>query len=111
MRQNKIYCLAEIRANAETNCCCGLAPRRDALVAPPCAYHESQASEPRLAASGLAAKIRVECDRVNLSWYFAFHNGTACLLLLLLLLLLYSSVVYEYVFAERCAPSATSLDL
>ena len=60
---------AEIRANAKTNYCCGLAPRRDALKR--CTAQMIQASEPTLVASGLAAKRRAECARVNLSWHLA----------------------------------------
>ena len=37
----------------------------------------THASEPRLTASGLAAKRRGECARVNLSWYFVFRDVIA----------------------------------
>ena len=38
----------------------------------------TQASQPTLAAFGLAAKRRAECARGNVSWYFVFHNVTDC---------------------------------
>ena len=43
-----------------------------------CTAHRTQASEPGLAASDLAAKGRGECAKVNLSWYFLFHNVADC---------------------------------
>ena len=58
----KIGCIvrAEIRANAETNCCCwGLAPQEMRRVR--CTARRNQASESTLTASGLAAKRRAEC--------------------------------------------------
>ena len=46
-----------------------LTPRRDARGA-----LETQASEPSSTAICLAAKRRVECAKVSLSWYFVFQN-------------------------------------
>ena len=66
---------AEIRANAETNCCCGLAPRRDALMR--CTARSIQASEPTLTASGLAAKRRAECT-INTVNLLVFCIATDC---------------------------------
>ena len=43
-----------------------------------CAARRNQVSERRLTASGLAAKRRGECARVNLSSYFEFHHVTDC---------------------------------
>ena len=42
--------------------------------------------------------------RVNLSWYFVFHNVTDCCCCCCC-----TSIVYEYVSLERCAPSALPL--
>ena len=39
----------------------------------------TKASEPTLAAFGLAAKRLAECAIVNLSWYFVFHNVIGCI--------------------------------
>ena len=69
---------AEIGANAETGgCCCGLAPRRDALGAR-CPLRRTRAFEPRLAASGLWWQRDVASAREStyLSWYFGFDNVT-----------------------------------
>ena len=45
-----------------------------------CTARRTQAFEPRLTASGLAAKGRGECaiNRFNLSWYFGFNCMTDC---------------------------------
>ena len=85
---------------AETTCCCcGLAPRRDALRR--CTACRAQALEPTLTASGLAAKRRAECFRVNLSFTIYTYCGT--------MRLTAAAVVYEYVSSERYSPSAPLL--
>ena len=66
-----------------------------------CTARRTQVSELRLTVSGLAAKRRGECARVNLSIFCV--SQCDCLLLL------YSSVVYEYVSTERRVPSALLL--
>ena len=70
---------AEIRANAEANCCCWvLAPRRDALTR--CTTRTIKASEPTLTTCGLVAKWFVGSARFSLSWYaVSWHSSaTAC---------------------------------
>ena len=93
-KKRRFIVRAEIRANAETNCCCSLAPRRYALRR--CPARRIQASEPRLTASGLAAK-----DVPS-----ALESTCLGILFCDTMRLTAAAVVYEYVTTERCAPSA-----
>ena len=85
VRNNRRLVRAEVLEHTpETNCCCGLAPRkktRGALFT----RCRAQAPKPMLTASGLAATRRAECARVNLSWVFRMlaqcrHPSPGCCL-------------------------------
>ena len=71
-----------------------------------CPARRTQAPEPRLTVSGLAAKRRRECARANLSWYLVFHFVTDCCCCCTAVGVVYE---YSYVSAKRCVPSALLL--
>jgi len=137
MRKNRIYCACRDSSKRRDQLLLLSLPMRKNRIYCACRDSSKRRDQLLLLWSG-AAKRRAECAallvgpkrpsprwlplvwrqrdmpsalrvrRVNLSWYFVFHNVTDCCCCCCCCCCC-TSIVYEYVSTERCAPSALPL--